>query len=54
MSYSVPKPEGKAPRAEGHYNAHGLTSLDPTHHWLDKFKKDAYYLATCKMMHKLK
>ena len=20
MSYSVPKPEGEAPRAEGHYN----------------------------------
>ena len=41
MSYSVPKPEGEAPRAEGHYNhryrmpMHGLTILDPTYHWLN-------------------
>ena len=29
MSYSVPEPEGE----------HGLTSLDPTYHWLNKLEK---------------
>ena len=44
MSYSVPKPEGKAPRAEGHYNHRYrmpmvLTILDPTYHWLNMLEK---------------
>ena len=38
-------------RAKGHYNhrypnAHGLACIDPTYHWLNKFKKDACNLAT--------
>ena len=41
--YGVPKPEGEALKLRDtvtiNPNAHGLTSIGPTYHWLYVFKK---------------